>query len=33
MTVIQRGKVIVQDLELKGKCGNARYLEGGLFVK
>jgi dihydropyrimidinase len=33
MTVIQRGKVIIQDLELKAKCGNARYLEGGFFVK
>jgi dihydropyrimidinase len=32
-TVIQRGKVIVQDLELKAKCGNARYLEGGVLAR
>lgn len=31
ITVIQRGKVIIQDLELKAKCGNARYLEGGFL--
>ena len=29
-TVIQRGRVIIEDLELKARPGNARYLEGGL---
>ena len=33
ITVIQRGRVIIQDLELKASHGNAQYLEGGLFVK
>lgn len=33
ITVIQRGRVIIQDLELKASHGNAQYLEGGLLEK
>jgi dihydropyrimidinase len=33
ITIIQRGRVVIKDLELKAKCGSAQYLEGGRFVK